>query len=91
MMNKFKKIITMFFLAVMFTSLLSIIERSYLNYNSFSYDYFVENTLSEIGAKNIVTGIYLEYRLFDSLFEAGILLVVVAGVLFMNKKDNEIK
>ena len=90
-MNRAKKIITIIFLGIIFLNMVSIIETTYLNYNPFSYNYFVENTISEIGAKNIVTGIYLEYRLFDSLFEAGILLIVVAGVLFMNKEDNEIK
>lgn len=59
------------------------------NYNSFSYDYFTSKTLSEIGSKNVVTGIYLDYRLFDSLFEAGILFVVAAAILFMGKEDNK--
>lgn len=59
------------------------------DYNSFSYDYFTKNTLSEIGAKNVVTGIYLDYRLFDSLFEAGILFVVAAAILFMGKEDKK--
>lgn len=90
-MNKIKKFLVVVFLLVIFINLVSIIDSSYLNYKSFSYDYFVQNTMKEIGAKNIITGIYLEYRLFDSLFEAGILLIVVAGVLFMNKKDNEVK
>jgi multicomponent Na+:H+ antiporter subunit B len=59
------------------------------DYNSFSYDYFTVNTLSEIGSKNVVTGIYLDYRLFDSLFEAGILFVVAAAILFMGKEDKK--
>lgn len=59
------------------------------DYNSFSYDYFTVNTLSEIGSKNVVTGIYLDYRLFDSLFEAGILFVVAAAILFMSKEDKK--
>lgn len=59
------------------------------SYSSFSYDYFTSNTLNEIGSKNIVTGIYLDYRLFDSLFEAGILFVVAAAILFMGKEDKK--
>lgn len=59
------------------------------DYNRFSYDYFTQNTLSEIGSKNVVTGIYLDYRLFDSLFEAGILFVVAAAILFMSKEDKK--
>jgi multicomponent Na+:H+ antiporter subunit B len=57
--------------------------------NELSSDYYIYNTFIEVGSRNIVTGIYLDYRLFDSIFEAGILLVAVAGVLFMSKKDEK--
>lgn len=56
-------------------------------FKEYSKDYYLENTLNEVHSQNIVTGIYLDYRLFDSIFEAGILLVSVAGVIFMSKKD----
>jgi len=59
--------------------------------SSVSYDYFSANTYSEVGSKNMVTGIYLDYRLFDSLLEAGILFIVTAGILFMSKKDEEVR
>ncbi len=61
------------------------------SYNLTSYDYYSTKTLSEVGSKNMVTGIYLDYRLFDSLLEAGILFVVTAGILFMGKKDEEVR
>ncbi|MCG8482494.1 MAG: hypothetical protein MJA31_04225 [Clostridia bacterium] len=54
--------------------------------NTSSKDYYVSNTLKETGSKNIVTGIYLDYRLFDSLFEAGILLIAVSGIIFMQRR-----
>lgn len=53
-------------------------------------DYYVENGRYETGSKNIVTSIYLDYRLFDSLFESGLLLVTVTGIIFMTKKDDEV-
>lgn len=59
--------------------------------NRTTYDYYAENTYEEVGSKNLVTGIYLDYRLFDSLLEAGILFVVSAGILFMSKKDEEVR
>ena len=60
-------------------------------YGRFSMDYFISETLPETGSQNLVTGIYLSYRLFDSLFEAATLFVVTAGILFMGRKDEEIR
>lgn len=53
-------------------------------------DYIMEFGLAETGARNQVCGIYLDYRLFDSLFETGILLITVAGIVFMAKKDEDV-
>lgn len=53
-------------------------------------DYIMESGLADTGAKNQVCGIYLDYRLFDSLFETGILLITVAGIVFMAKKDEDV-
>jgi multicomponent Na+:H+ antiporter subunit B len=56
-------------------------------YNSFGREYFQMNGLEETGSRNLVTAIYLDYRLFDSLFEAGILLIAVAGIIWISKHD----
>lgn len=53
-------------------------------------EYFVQNSFPETGSENIVSAIYLDYRLFDSIFEASILLVVVTGIIFISKKDDEV-
>jgi multicomponent Na+:H+ antiporter subunit B len=37
---------------------------------------------------NLVTAIYLDYRLLDTLFEAGILLIAVTGVSWIAQHDN---
>ncbi len=60
-------------------------------FNSFGKEYFLEHGLKETGSRNLVTGILLDYRLFDSLFEAGILLIAVSGVLWISKHDVEEK
>jgi multicomponent Na+:H+ antiporter subunit B len=85
-----KKIaLVLMLIAILITFSLTIQEsKEYLD--CFSKDYFVSKTFRETGSKNIVTGIYLDYRLFDSIFEAGIFLVVVSGIIFMSKKDEEV-
>lgn len=55
-----------------------------------SNEYFLHNSINETGSNNIVTAIYLDYRLFDSIFEASILLIVVSGIIFISKKDDEV-
>jgi len=59
-------------------------------YDETSKKYYIDRTADEVGSHNIVTGIYLDYRLFDSIFEAGILFVSVTGIVFMVKKDEDL-
>ncbi|MBN1434438.1 hypothetical protein JW921_06730 [Candidatus Fermentibacterales bacterium] len=44
--------------------------------------YMLENGSEETGALNLVTGIYLGYRAFDTLGETMVLLVSVTGAVF---------
>ena len=47
--------------------------------------FFYLNGLYDTGSYNLVSGIYLDYRLFDSLFEASILLIAVSGVMWVSE------
>lgn len=47
------------------------------------YNYYLANASVETTASNIVTAIYLNYRVFDTLFEALLLLIAVTAILFI--------
>lgn len=45
--------------------------------------YYMNNATKETTAINIVTAIYLNYRVFDTVFEALLLLIAVTAILFI--------
>jgi|GEM_PF-802274 len=54
-----------------------------------SMNYYMQYAKEETTAANVVTAIYLNYRVFDTVFEALLLLVAVTATLFIypvNKK-----
>lgn len=81
------KIVLIIILATMGYLFVSMLPGLTAGYRFMSYNYLTQRTFLEAGAENYVTGIYLEYRLFDSIFEAAILFVVAAGIFFMSRKD----
>ena len=83
-MNKILILSMLALIGYMFATMLPSLTAGY---RFMTYNYFTQRTFLEAGAANYVTGIYLEYRLFDSLFEAAILFVAAAGILFMSKKE----
>lgn len=48
--------------------------------------YFIQNAQSEVAANNVVTSIVFDYRGFDTLGEATVLLAAVVGVALMLRK-----
>ncbi|MFA7417011.1 MAG: MnhB domain-containing protein [Acholeplasma sp.] len=54
-------------------------------YNNAGKVFFSSNAYLDTGSLNAVTAIYLDYRLFDSLFEAAILLIAVAGIMWISQ------
>lgn len=58
--------------------------------DSFVADYYINNFAKDTFAQNGVAAIYLNYRVFDSIFETLILLVSVTAVInFSWRRDNE--
>lgn len=57
--------------------------------NNEVYEYYVNNTMKDTGATNIVTGIILDYRAFDTFVEASVLFTAAFAVLVVLKKEKE--
>jgi multisubunit Na+/H+ antiporter MnhB subunit len=51
---------------------------------------YFELGTSYLGIDNPVTGIYLYYRLFDTLFEALLLLTSVVGIIYFSRYAGEV-
>jgi len=85
MIKKITLVGMLIFMLLVFSTNISWLED---NIETTTKDYYIENTLYETGSKNIVTGIYLDYRLFDSIFETSLLLITVSGITFMYNKDD---
>ncbi|MBU3142049.1 hydrogen gas-evolving membrane-bound hydrogenase subunit E [Clostridium sp. CF012] len=52
-------------------------------------NYYIEKTTKETGAMNIVTGIILDYRAFDTFVEASVLFTASIVVLLLLKKEKK--
>lgn len=77
-------------IVALLTLILVHFSKDELDYNTTSKDYYIEKGFEETSSKNLVTAIYLDYRLFDSFFEASLLLIAVAGIAFMGVKDEDL-
>ncbi len=53
------------------------------------YNYVTENFHEETQADNAVTAIYLDYRMFDTLFETLLLLVSVIGIIYFSRHEGD--
>lgn len=49
--------------------------------------YYIENTTKDTGATNIVAGIILDYRAFDTFIEASVLFTSTIVVMILLKKE----
>lgn len=83
--NGFLMLLLLFLFGVFYFSM----EDLEVMYETFAKRYYLINGVSDTYSTNLVTGIYLDYRLFDSIFEAGILLIAVSGITWISKHDIE--
>lgn len=50
------------------------------------YEYYVENSVKDTGATNIVSGIILDYRAFDTFVESSVLFTSAVIVIILLKE-----
>ncbi|WP_125152389.1 hydrogen gas-evolving membrane-bound hydrogenase subunit E [Clostridium rectalis] len=48
--------------------------------------YYIDNSIKDTGATNIVTGVILDYRAFDTFVEASVLFTSTITVMILLKK-----
>ncbi len=53
------------------------------------YNYFITNFYADTGSNNAVSGIYLDYRAYDTLFETLLLLVSVIGIIYFSRHEGD--
>ena len=49
--------------------------------------YYIENATKETGATNIITGVILDYRAFDTFVESSVLFTSAIVVMIVLKKE----
>jgi len=89
-MNKIRSVFVIGAILFLMLQILWHINGDDMSYNRLSQDYYIEKGLEETSSKNLVTAIYLDYRLFDSFFETSTLLIAVTGIAFMAIKDEDL-
>ncbi len=53
------------------------------------YSYYLDNFIADTGALNAVTAIYLNYRMYDTIFETLLLLVSVIGIIYFSRHEGD--
>ena len=52
-------------------------------------EYYMTHTLADTGAENAVTAVYLDYRLFATLFETMLLFCSVIAVFYFSRHQGD--
>ncbi|MDO5707925.1 MAG: hypothetical protein Q4P31_04770 [Andreesenia angusta] len=52
---------------------------------------YIDKGMEETGAKNIVAGVILDYRAFDTFVEASVLFTSIIIIISVMKKDSKVE
>ncbi|WHH57698.1 hypothetical protein [Petroclostridium sp. X23] len=51
------------------------------------FEYYQKYFIRDTAAQNAVTAIYLNYRVFDTMFEALMLLISIIGIIYFSRHE----
>ena len=68
-------------IAVVFVGVIALANLYDLTDSTAVADYVIANYEKDTGADNAVAAIYLNYRVYDTLFEALLLLIAIVGII----------
>ena len=89
MIEKIKHLTFFIILSFLCYKLFNVYSILLKNENIYRYRENLQYIYEKSFSANLVTGIYLDFRLYDSIFEATILFVAATGIIFMARKDIE--
>lgn len=87
-MNRITAIIVLLILAFF---IFSSVKLDYGHPRAGLSEYFIAYGVAQTGALNMVTAIYLNYRVYDTLGEATVFFAAALGVFMLLRKDGEEK
>lgn len=91
MKKTFSVILTLALISILLTAVMQLPEFG--SPNSPAHNYvsrgYLEQTMEETGAMNIITGIILDYRAFDTFVEASVMFTGAMAVLLLLRKEGE--
>jgi len=84
-----RRIIAIVVLVLLGLVIMSSLSFKYGEFGERVSDYYLKYGVKQTGAMNIVTAIYLNYRVFDTLGEATVFFATALGVFMLLGKKNE--
>lgn len=84
-----KRIVTIIILLIIAFFLFGAIKINYGYPASGVSQYYLSHGVADTGALNIVTAIYLDYRVYDTLGEATVFFAAALGVFMLLRKSGE--
>lgn len=63
--------------------------RNPVSFDNFLSGYYILNSFDQTKAQNAVAAVYLNYRMYDTLFEALMLLVCVLAIKHFSKDGSD--